>query len=199
NLPADIGEKVIGKIQAPAKYDRVFLQEIREELDEIEREAKKVETEKLESVRRNTLVYLAIWELVMEFQLHYRQSSKHKQVQPTELPLATVSLLILLGAALLGFAALPLRGRIIHSEYVNRLLKLQARYTEVLTKASDKQIEYGMQLRRDTINPLTRLVEAQARIQDEQLERLNQNAQDIGKIESALNALGKRKIFGVIL
>ncbi|MEM9950576.1 MAG: dynamin family protein [Chloroflexota bacterium] len=199
NLPADIGEKVIGKIQAPAKYDRVFLQEIREELDEIEREAKKVETEKLESVRRNTLVYLAIWELVMVILLVALVYAWNFVDSATEIPLATVSLLILLGAALLGFAALPLRGRIIHSEYVNRLLKLQARYTEVLTKASDKQIEYGMQLRRDTINPLTRLVEAQARIQDEQLERLNQNAQDIGKIESALNALGKRKIFGVIL
>ncbi|MEL6307308.1 MAG: dynamin family protein [Chloroflexota bacterium] len=198
-LPADMKEKVIGTIQAPATYDRSFLQDIRNELDDIEREAKAVETEKLESVRRNTLVYLAVWELFMIISivgLIYGWSFVDSLM---EVPLATISLLILLGAALLGFAALPLRGRTIHTEYVNRLLKLQARYTDVLTKAADKQIEHGMQLRRETIVPLTRLVDAQARIQDEQLEKLQKNEQNITKIEAALNALGRRKIFGILL
>ncbi|MGB7340777.1 MAG: dynamin family protein [Phototrophicaceae bacterium] len=199
NLPADIREKVIGTIQAPATYDRSFLQDIRDDLDAIEREAQTVETEKLESVRRNTLVYLAIWELFMVILIIALMYGWNFVDSATDIPLATISLLILLSAALLGFAVLPLRGRIIHTQYVNRLLKLQARYTEILTKAADKQIEYGMQLRRETINPLTRLVEAQARTQDEQLERLNSNAKDISKLEEALNALGKRKIFGVIL
>jgi hypothetical protein len=99
----------------------------------------------------------------------------------------------------LGFAAMPLRGRTIHTEYVNRLLKLQARYTEILTQAADKQIEYGMQLRREAISPLTRLVEAQARIQDEQLGRLQSAEQEINAIESNLNALGKRKFLGLTL
>ncbi|MEO1165741.1 MAG: dynamin family protein [Chloroflexota bacterium] len=198
-LPEDMKEKVIGTIQAPATYDRSFLQDIRNELDDIEREAKTVETEKLESVRRNTLVYLAVWELFMIISivgLIYGWSFVDSLM---EVPLATISLLILLGAALLGFAALPLRGRTIHTEYVNRLLKLQARYTDVLTKAADKQIEHGMQLRRETIVPLTRLVDAQARIQDEQLEKLQKNEQNITKIEAALNALGRRKIFGILL
>lgn len=198
-LPPDMKEKVIGTIQAPATYDRSFLQDIRTELDDIEREAKTVETEKLESVRRNTLVYLAVWELFMIISivgLIYGWSFVDSLM---EVPLATISLLILLGAALLGFAALPLRGRTIHTEYVNRLLKLQARYTDVLTKAADKQIEHGMQLRRETIVPLTRLVDAQARIQDEQLENLQKNEQNINKIEAALNALGRRKIFGILL
>ena len=199
NLPEDMSEKVIGKIQAPVKYDRTFLQEITDELDEIEREAKTVETEKLESVRRNTLVYLAIWELFMVILIIALIYGWSFVDGIADIPVAIISLIILLTAALLGFAALPLRGRTIHSEYVNRLLKLQARYTDVLTQAADKQIDYGMQLRRETINPLTRLVEAQARIQDEQLATLNENAKDISKIEEALNALGKRKIFGIIL
>ncbi len=199
NLPEDVREKVIGTIQAPATYDRSFLQEIRNDLDTIEREAKTVETEKLESVRRNTLVYLAIWELFMVILMVALVYSWSFVDSLMEIPLALISLIVLLAAALIGFAALPLRGRSIHSEYVNRLLKLQARYTDILTTAADKQIEYGMQLRRETINPLTRLVEAQARIQDEQLASLNTTAQDINKIEEALNALGKRKIFGIIL
>mgnify|MGYP000486179794 CR=1 FL=1 len=199
NLPEDMSEKIIGTIQAPVKYDRTFLQEITDELDEIEREAKTVETEKLESVRRNTLVYLAIWELFMVILIIALIYGWSFVDGIADIPVAIISLIILLTAALLGFAALPLRGRTIHSEYVNRLLKLQARYTDVLTQAADKQIDYGMQLRRETINPLTRLVEAQARIQDEQLATLNENAKDISKIEEALNALGKRKIFGIIL
>ncbi|MEO1643706.1 MAG: dynamin family protein [Chloroflexota bacterium] len=198
-LPADMKEKVIGTIQAPATYDRSFLQDIRNELDDIEREAKTVETEKLESVRRNTLVYLAVWELFMIISIVGLIYGWGFVDSLMEVPLATISLLILLGAALLGFAALPLRGRTIHTEYVNRLLKLQARYTDVLTKAADKQIEHGMQLRRETIVPLTRLVDAQARIQDEQLEKLQKNEQNITKIEAALNALGRRKIFGILL
>lgn len=199
NLPVDMREKVIGTIQAPATYDRSFLQDVRDELDDIEREAKTVETKKLESVRQNTLVYLAIWELfmlILIIALIYGWSFIDSMM---DIPLALISLLVLLGAALAGFAVLPLRGRTIHAEYVNRLLKLQARYTDVLTKAADKQIEYGMQLRRETINPLTRLVEAQANIQDEQLAKLNASGQDIAKIEEALNALGKRKILGMIL
>lgn len=199
NLPQDMREKVIGTVQAPVSYDRTFLQEVSDELDDIEREAKTVETEKLESVRRNTLVYLAIWELFMIILIVALIYGWSFIDGVADIPVAIISLVILLAAALLGFAALPLRGRSIHSEYVNRLLKLQTRYTDVLTQAADKQIEYGMQLRRETINPLTRLVEAQARIQDEQLATLNDNAKDISKIEEALNALGKRKIFGIIL
>lgn len=199
NLPIDMREKLIGSIQAPATYDRSFLQEIRNDLDDIEREAKTVETEKLESVRQNTLVYLAIWELFMVILLVALVYSWNFVDSLMDFPLAIISLFVLLGAALIGFAALPLRGRTIHAAYVNRLLKLQARYTDILTKAADKQIEYGMQLRRETINPLSRLVEAQANIQDEQLTKLNASGQDIAKIEEALNALGKRKILGIIL
>jgi GTP-binding protein EngB required for normal cell division len=199
NLPSDMREKVIGTVQAPISYDRSFLQSVRGDLEAIENEAKEVETDKLESARRNTLVYLAVWELIMVILFVALISGWQFVDSLSDLPLAIVSLIILLGATLLGFVALPLRGRAIHTSYVNRLLKLQARYTEILTKAADKQIEYGMQLRRETIAPLTRLVEAQARIHDEHLNKLQGAEQDINQIESALNALGKRKVFGMSL
>lgn len=199
NLPADMREKVIGTVQAPISYDRSFLQSVRGDLEALENEAKEVETDKLESARRNTLVYLAVWELMILILIIALIYGWQFVDGISDLPLAIVSLLVLLAAALLGFVALPLRGRAIHTSYVNRLLKLQARYTEILTKAADKQIEYGMQLRRETIAPLTRLVEAQARIHDEQLNKLQGAEQDITQIEAALNALGKRKILGMSL
>jgi ribosome biogenesis GTPase A len=199
NLPKDMQEKVIGTIHAPVSYDRSFLQDIRTELTGLEEEARRVETEKLDNTRRNTLIYLAVWEVIMVILAVALVSQWDLIDNLAELPLAMIGLIIILGLALLGFAAIPLRGRIIHTEYVNRLLKLQARYTEILTQAADKQIEYGMQLRREAISPLTRLVDAQARIQDEQLSKLQSAEQEINQIEANLNALGKRKFLGVTL
>lgn len=197
NLPEDMREKIIGTIQAPATYDRSFLNEIRADLDQIEQDARVLQTEKLEQIRRNTLLYLAVWELIVVILVVALLNAWGAVDNLADIPLAMISLLALLGAGVLGFAALPLRGRTIHTQYVNRLLKLQARYTELLTTAADKQIEYGMQLRREAISPLTRLVEAQASIQDEQLAKLQQVEQSIGKLESELNTLGKRKFLGV--
>ncbi|MDQ7025385.1 MAG: dynamin family protein [Anaerolineae bacterium] len=199
NLPIDMQQKIIGTIQAPASYDRKFLQDIRSELTELEEEARKVETDKLDNTRRNTLIYLAVWEVIMVI-LGVALISQWNLVDSlAEIPIALIGLIVILTLALLGFAAMPLRGRVIHTEYVNRLLKLQARYTEILTQAADKQIEYGMQLRREAIAPLTRLVDAQARIQDEQLEKLQSAEQEINQIETNLNALGKRKFLGLQL
>jgi hypothetical protein len=153
----------------------------------------------LEQARRNTVLYLAVWESIIIILMLALFNEWAAIDAVAEIPVSLVALLILLGAGLLGFALIPLRGRAIHTAYVNRLLKLQARYTELLTKAADKQIEYGMQLRRETIAPLSRLVDAQARIQDEQLNKLQSAEQEINKIESDLNTLGKRRFLGLTL
>jgi hypothetical protein len=65
-----------------------------------------------------------------------------------------------------------------------------------LTKAADKQVEYGMRLRADAIQPLTRLIEAQTQIQTEQLRELQSAEQEMVSIESALSAMGKRRLLG---
>lgn len=199
NLPPQLREQIIGAINAPAKYDRSHLLDVRDELGEIEESARFVETEKLDQIRRNTVLYLAVWELIMIVLIVALFNTWGALFAATESPLPVILLVVLLSGALLGFAWLPLRGRIIHTEYVNRLLKLQARYTELLTQAADRQIEYGMKLRRDTIAPLTRLVEAQSAIQDDQLVRLQSAEQEMNKIESDLNALGKRRFLGITL
>lgn len=192
-------EKLIGTIQAPARYDRTALQEIRGELEAVEQEARVVETDKVEQVRRNTLLYLAAWELMIVILLVALVSAWGALEASAEGPLNWILLVALLSAAMLGFAAIPLRGRAIHATYTNRLLKQQARYTEILTRAVDRQIEYGVQLRRDAIAPLTRLVEAQTSIQDSQMNQLKEIEHEILEIESGLNALGKRKILGLTL
>lgn len=199
NLPVEMRDKLIGTVQAPARYDRSFLQDVRRDLAEIEQEARTVETQKLDQIRRNTLFYLAVWELFIVMLMVALFNTWSLVNSWTDMPLSIILLIVLLACGLVGFIVLPLRGRIIHTEYVNRLLKLQAKYTQVLTTAADKQIEYGMQLRREAIVPVTRLIESQAQIQDQQLARLRQAEMDISSIESALNTLGKRKILGMTL
>lgn len=195
-LPEDMRDKVIGTVQAPVTYDRSALQAIRPDLAAIEDETRVIETEKLEQIRRNTLIYLAVWEAVIVMAIVALLGN----LTTFEGDLATVPVIVmvvLLTASLAGFAAIPLRGRMIHTQFTNRLHKLQARYTELLTRAADKQIAYGMQLRRDTVLPLTRLVEAQSSIQNEQFTRMREAEQAITKIETDLNALGTRRFLGV--
>src|SRR5690606_10549808 len=64
-LPEAIREKVIGNVQPPVQYDREALQEVRDELDAIETEARTVETARFEQIVRNSLLYLGAWEVLL--------------------------------------------------------------------------------------------------------------------------------------
>jgi len=198
-LPDELREKVIGTIQAPLKYDRSQLQDVRADLEAIEDEAKVLETENLEQIYRNTLIYLAAYELIVLvllialFGLWSGFSAGDTFLTPW------ILLVIVLSMGLAGFLLMPVRGRMIHTQYTNRLIGLRNKYTSTLNESTEKQIEYGLQLRRESIAPLTRLIEAQAKIQDDQLEALQSAEQRIVEIEAELNALGKRKILGVAL
>ncbi len=199
NLPLMLREKLIGTIQAPLKYDREPFTGVRIDLDKIEDDARILETEKLESVRRNTLLYLAVWELIVIILVFALFQLWGPVNAGNDAPVGLLGLILLLCAALLGFAWLPLRGRMIAVQHANRLSQLQKNYIETMTKAADKQIEYGVKLRRDAIAPLTRLVDAQSSIQDEQLNSLQSSAQMIAKLEADLNAFGKRKFMGMTM
>ena len=61
-----------------------------------------------------------------------------------------------------------------------------------LSRAADKQIDYGMRLRQDAIQPLTRLITAQTQIQTEQLAKLQAADQEMVSIEAALAKMGKK-------
>ncbi len=192
-LPSSIRGKVIGSIQPPQKYDRSALQDVRPALEALEDEAKRVETDRLEQTLRNTLMYLAAFEAILIILMVFVLAGGGSLVAP-ENQGTLVAFIVLLGLALLGLLFMPLRGRLLESAYTSRMLKLQARYIETLTKAADKQIEYGMRLRRDTILPLTRLIEAQTQIQSEQLSHLQTAQQEMVSIEGALTALGRKRL-----
>jgi small GTP-binding protein len=193
-LPPTIREKVIGNVRAPTGYDRRMLQDVRPELEKIQDEARIVETDAMTQHVRSALLYLGLWELLI---LMIGIVVLFTGIAGDRPESVVIVVLILLGLALLGLLSLPIAGRIMENRYTNHLLKLQARYIETLTRAADKQIDYGMRLRRDVIAPLTRLVEAQTEIQTEQLKRLQMAEQEMAQIESELNRLGKRSFLGI--
>ena len=194
-LPAGISGKVIGNVQPPLQYDRTALQEVRPALEVIEDEARQVETGRLEQALRNSMLYLAVWEvLLVIFGVVILAGGNNFWPENSNTPI--IILIVLLGLGLLGLLFMPLRGRMLETAYTNRMLKLQSRYIETLTKSADKQVEYGMRLRADAIQPLTRLIEAQTQIQTEQLRELQAAEQEMVSIESALSAMGKRRLLG---
>ena len=195
-LPKDLQDKVIGNIQAPIKYVRDHIQGLDAQLEPIEQSARKLEVQQLEDALRNTLLYLASWQLIV-IVLIIAYSQLSSSIADDSLRLLIIIVLPLL--AVMGFLMLPLRGRMIHAQFANRLNTLSQQYQNTISTAADKQIEYGIQLRKDTISPLTRLIEAQTSIHNDQLEQLRSSEQVIVSIESDLNSLGKRKLLGVTI
>ncbi|PJF20372.1 MAG: hypothetical protein CUN56_16505, partial [Phototrophicales bacterium] len=131
------------------------------QLEPIEQSARKLEVQQLEDAFRNTLLYLAAWELIIVvLGILFWQLSGGME----DGGLRTLILLMLPLMAILGFLMLPIRGRMIHAQFANRLNTLSQQYQNTIATAAEKQIEYGIQLRKDTIAPLTRLIEAQTAI-----------------------------------
>ncbi|MBI1278543.1 MAG: hypothetical protein GC179_10490 [Anaerolineaceae bacterium] len=190
-LPSSISSKVIGTVQAPIKYDRSTLQEVRPILETIEDEARQDETGRLEHILRNSMLYLVVFELLLIIFGIVALGTLNTDSQSK-----IILLIVLIGLGLLALLYMPLRGRILQTGFTNRILKLRGRYIDALSRAADKQIEYGMRLRQDAIQPLTRLINAQTQIQTEQLAKLQAADHEIVSIEAALAKMGKKGILG---
>jgi hypothetical protein len=197
-MPREMRANMIGTIAAPASYDRSATLGLRAALEPLEAQALAL-TAWVEQARRNTIIYLALWQVVCVLLFVGLLALWGSIAVTNDSPIEFVLLAVLIVASLLGFAMIPLRGRMIHRAYANRLYALQAQYSEALTRASDAQIEQGMKMRREAIAPLTRLIESQATVQTKQLALLNNAEQQVARLESELNALGKRKILGLAI
>ncbi|MDZ4768688.1 MAG: dynamin family protein [Chloroflexota bacterium] len=187
-LPPAIRSKVIGTVQPPIKYERSALLNVHKTLEPIQEEAQIVETDAVEGILRNTLLYVAAYELLMVIFIIFSMIAFPFGLPDSPLP---ILLIVLFGLALLGLAFLPLRGRLLETAYRRRLAAIETRYLEALHTAADRQIAYGLQLRRDAVAPLTRVIEAQTETQMEQMKRLQAAGQDIAAIEAAAASMGK--------
>lgn len=193
----DMRGKMIGTVQVPASYDRSATLRLHETLEPIEQEANAGLMQRLEREQRNALIYLGLWQAICLILLVGLLRMWSVVANTNESPIEFVLLVMVLLASLTGFAAVPLRGQAIYTDYKRRLLALQARYLEVITKATDDQLATSLRLRQDTVRPLTQLIEAQASVQGKQLSLLQQTEQNVVKLEADVNALGKRRILGM--
>ncbi|MBK8134578.1 MAG: dynamin family protein [Chloroflexi bacterium] len=194
-LPDGIRQKVIGAPQAPVVYERRSLQEVRPSLTDIEEAARKLESERFVQASRTAVIYLALWELlIIVFGVAVLASGMASESSQTGLLL----LVVLLTLAMLGLIIMPVVGRVLARNFKSNLYALQSRYTEALGKAADQQIEYSMRLRRDAVAPLTRLVEAQVEMQNQQLQRLHSIESELNRLEQDVNRLGRKSgLFGM--
>lgn len=187
-LPESAQSQLIGKIKAPQRYDRSALGNVRDELAAIEQEARTDETDRLEDALRSSVIYLALYEIVLL--IFIIATSAFMLSDPSGLSL--VILFALLITMLIGFSIVPLRGRLLERSYTNRMLKLQSRYAEVLMRGADGQVAHGAKLREDTASPLLRLIESQTTSQQQHLDTLQANQKTLAQIEADIAGLGKR-------
>ncbi|MEL7236363.1 MAG: hypothetical protein AAGK74_17810, partial [Chloroflexota bacterium] len=112
-LPEAMQNKLIGDIRAPQSYNRSAMMNIRDDLASIEDEARQIEVQNLDEQLRNTVVYLAIYEIIL---LLFGAVIVGVLVNA---PDATIvfTLVGVLAMMMLGLLFVPLRGRMIENAY----------------------------------------------------------------------------------
>ena len=163
-LPQPLQEKVIGEVRPPASYNREPLRRIRPGLEEIEREARKVEPARLDQAVRNSLVLLAGWELAVVVAIVLLG------ILAVDWSNVGVPILLVLGALglmLIGVAVVALRGNRIARTFSQRMFELTQRYQTTVKEATAEQINSGVRMRQDVAAPFTRLIAAQTSRQAE--------------------------------
>ncbi len=190
NLPDAMQEKMIGRISASQNYDRAPLLSVRDELEHIEDEAQQVQVSNLDEKLRNSVVYLAIYEIVL---LLFGVVIAGILVSAPDGTVAGLLVGVMLMMAV-GLLFVPLRGHMLQNQYSRRMQDLQQRYLNQLDTATDNQLRQGKKLREDAVMPLLSLIESQTETQNEQLSKLQNIQQRMVEIESSLADLGKSRL-----
>ena len=184
SLPPAIQEKLIGELRFPQTYDRRLLESLPAKLEATVESARWPDTEALDRILRNTGLYLVVYEVLLLVAAIFLSQVLSAEPQ----------LLLLLAAlpvlAFAGVVLLPVRGGMLAREQDRQLQALRERYCATLREAALQQVERGMQLRRDAVAPLTRLVTAQTQLQRAQGARLQEAGRELDAIEAELPKLG---------
>ncbi|NLF74224.1 MAG: hypothetical protein GX573_00895 [Chloroflexi bacterium] len=187
-LPPLLADKVIGKIQTPLHYDRGFLRDVRGMLDDIQHEAMRFETDRLDRTLRNTLIILALWEVLVILIVVIVAGSALAGGTP-DVNAILVVFAIGLGLTLFGLVLVPLRGWFLRKAYERRLYKARDEYMSILQRAAGEVVSHGIQLRRDATTPFTRMIESQAELLESLRTDLQDHQQALVRIQGGLAVL----------
>lgn len=184
SLPQAIRDKLIGELRLPQTYDRRALATLPAKLEALVVVSRWPDTELLDRQLRNTGLYLVVYEVLLLVTAIFVS-----QVLSAE-PALLFLLLALPLLAIAGVVMLPLRGRALARQQAARLQALRDEYCATLRETAQQQVERSMQLRRDAVAPLTRLVTAQTQLHRAQRARLQDAARELDAIEAELPTLG---------
>jgi small GTP-binding protein len=191
-LPSNLSNKVIGRIQTPLRYERSFLREVRSPLDDLLRDAGRFETERLDRVLRNTLIILALWEVLTLCLVVAVGAGGFSSSIPNAQGLLLV-FAVGIGFVILGLALVPLRGWLLRKSYERRLRRCRDDFLDKLRRAAGELAAHGVQLRRDAVGPFTRLVVSQAELLESLRTDLAHHQQALTRIEGGLAELATSK------
>jgi hypothetical protein len=186
-LPATIRGKVIGTLQAPTLYDRSMLQDARTELDEQERLARTAIPKAIDKAVRTSDVYFAAYEVIVLLFLTFVLLAPIQTPDTPNLKATLILTLIIL--SIVGAGAYLMRGSTLSVSYGKRMKTAGVRYRDILERAAEKQIGYGMRLRQESVAPLTRLIDAQTGLLTDQLQQLQDAGKEMVAIEAALTKI----------
>jgi len=187
-LPPSLADKVIGKIQTPLRYERSFLRDVRPYLDDILRDAERFEADRLDRTLRNTLILLALWEVVTIALVIIVAISAFSGAAPD-----AGNILLVFGVGILfvvlGLALVPLRGWLLSKAYERHLRHHRDDFIDKLRRAANELVAHGVQLRRDATAPFTRLIESQGELLGELRQDLEAQRQALVRIQGGLAGL----------
>lgn len=191
-LPPRLSSKLIGRVQTPMHYERGFLRQVQRPLQEIVARAEQFETEKLDRTLRNTLIILALWQIIAIVLVVATLAGATFSVSPDARSVVLV-FAIGIGVVLLGLSLVPLRGWLWRKRFERQIRRHRDEYLEMLRGAAAQAVAHGVQLRRDATAPFTRLLISQGELLDQQRRDLLAQQQAFVRIQGGLTELAPRR------
>ncbi len=187
-LPPNLANKVIGRIQTPLRYEARFIRDVRGRLDDLLRDSERFEVGRLDRTLRNTLVLLTLWEILALALMVVVGVTAFSGATPDA---ASLLLVFALGLILVvgGLALVPIRGWFLRRAYLRRQHANRDEYLRLLREAAHELIAYGVQLRQDATAPFTRMVESQSEVLETLRDELQAQQHALTRIQGGLAAL----------
>ncbi|MBI5959593.1 MAG: dynamin family protein [Chloroflexi bacterium] len=192
-LPPNLSNKIIGRIQTPARYERGFLREISSSLDDILRKAEHFEAEHLDRTLRNTLIILALWE-ILSLCLTLAVAAGGLSGSVPDVGGLALVFAVGIGVVFFGLALVPLRGWFLRKNYERRLRDCRDEYQDKLRRAAGEVLVHSVQLRRDTTAPFARMITSQTELFEKLRADLTAEQQTFVRIQGGLTDLARVKV-----
>jgi small GTP-binding protein len=186
-LPGSLQNKLVGKLEVPPTYDRTLIRGVRDDLNKVIESARTTEFAKIDSAVRNTIVVLAIYELIAligGILLLVLASSGG-----IEGGAVLILFLVVLFLLFAGLAFVPLRGLLMQNAYAQRMRVHKQQFQDALKRGADQQVAFGKQMRQDAVAPFMRLVDAQVSQVDTLKKELDAHETGITALEKELGNL----------